>query len=165
MDEAITRLGQVVSKLQNNIEKVIVGKRDGFITGDKRVAAKAAAMRDRVIFTGEVSNDDGVFRQYFAHADALILPSLYEGFGLPPLEAMACGCPVIVSNLGSLPEVCGDAALYCDPHSPQDIAAKIKLLTQNDELRRQLSERGVENARQFTWERCAEHTVGVLESM
>jgi glycosyltransferase involved in cell wall biosynthesis len=142
---------------------VIVGRREGFITGDETVVAEAATLGDRVRFTGYVGDD--LLRQYFAHADALVLPSLYEGFGLPPLEAMACRCPVIVSNAASLPEVCGDAALYCDPHDPTDIADKIRQLTNDMNLQDALRQRGLERAKQFTWEKCAQETLAVIREV
>jgi glycosyltransferase involved in cell wall biosynthesis len=142
---------------------VIVGRREGFITGDETVVAEAATLGDRVRFTGYVGDD--LLRQYLAHADALVLPSLYEGFGLPPLEAMACRCPVIVSNAASLPEVCGDAALYCDPHDPTDIADKIRQLTNDMNLQDALRQRGLERAKQFTWEKCAQETLAVIREV
>jgi glycosyltransferase involved in cell wall biosynthesis len=88
----------------------------------------------------------------YRRASALVFPSLYEGFGQPPLEAMACGCPVAASSAGSIPEVCGDAARLFDPRSPQEIAAAVRdVLDAPDEWRR----RGVERASRFTWDACA----------
>jgi glycosyltransferase involved in cell wall biosynthesis len=88
----------------------------------------------------------------YRRAAVLVFPSLHEGFGQPPLEAMACGCPVAVARATSLPEVCGDAAVYFDPRSPEDIAVGIlRALAQREELER----RGIEHARAFTWERSA----------
>ncbi|MEO0855017.1 MAG: glycosyltransferase family 1 protein, partial [Cyanobacteria bacterium J06648_11] len=81
-------------------------------------------LSDRVKYVGYVS--DAQLRALYENARGFIYPSFYEGFGLPPLEAMSCGCPVIVSQAASLPEVCGDAALYCDPHDPGDIADKMQ---------------------------------------
>lgn len=151
--------------IENQIphDLVIVGKKEGFITGDKSVVAEAVSLGDRVKFTGYV--EDNLLRQYYVHADALVLPSLYEGFGLPPLEAMACGCPAIVSRATSLPEVCGDAALYCDPRSAKDIAEKIRRLVRDPSLREDLQKRGPEQASRFRWERCAEQTFDVIERM
>jgi glycosyltransferase involved in cell wall biosynthesis len=142
---------------------IIVGKKDSFITADNDVVHKAARLGNRVQFTGHV--EDALLRQYFVHADALVFPSLYEGFGLPPLEAMACGCPVIVSTAASLPEVCGEAALYCDPYSPGDIAGKIQMLTSDNTLRETLRQKGQKHAMQFTWENCARETCEVVESI
>lgn len=108
---------------------------------------------------------DRELRALYEHAYCFIYPSLYEGFGLPPLEAMACGCPVIVSNAASLPEVCGDAALYCDPNSPENIAVKLTSLMSNIALRRALQHKGLERAKQFTWEKCARETFAVIEKV
>jgi glycosyltransferase involved in cell wall biosynthesis len=101
---------------------------------------------------------DGELRVLYESAACFVYPSLYEGFGLPPLEAMACGCPVIVSTAASLPEVCGDAALYCDPLSPYDIATQIRLLMSDGWLREQMRKRGLIRAQQFSWSQCARET-------
>lgn len=139
---------------------VIVGRRTGFIHGDPGVLDEASAFRHRVRFTGWL--DEGEVRRYMAGADALVFPSLYEGFGLPPLEAMAAGCPVITSDAASLPEVCGEAALYCDGARPATIAEAILRLLGDSGLRTELRARGRERARLFTWERCAELTWQVI---
>ena len=140
---------------------VIVGRREGFITADEAVAALAQSLGERVHFTGFVQDEP--LKQWVKHADALVLPSFYEGFGLPPLEAMACGCPALVSNAASLPEACGDAALYCDPHSPRDIADKLVALLTDETLRRSLRQKGLARAKRFTWEACAGKTLAVIE--
>jgi glycosyltransferase involved in cell wall biosynthesis len=88
----------------------------------------------------------------YAQASALVFPSLYEGFGLPPLEAMASGCPVAASNAGALPEVCGDAARLFDPTSPDEIAAAVLDVLADPEP---YARRGLERAAEFTWERSA----------
>jgi glycosyltransferase involved in cell wall biosynthesis len=95
-------------------------------------------------------------RALYENAACFIFPSFYEGFGLPPLEAMHCGCPVIVSDRASLPEVCGDAAVYCDPDDPADIARQLRLVLTSSELRRELREAGFARARSFGWQRSAE---------
>ena len=99
---------------------------------------------------GGVSTDELV--SLYRRASALVFPSLYEGFGLPPVEAMACGCPVAASDAGSLPEVVGDAAVLFDPREPESIAAGIsETLDRADELRR----RGLARAAGFTWDATA----------
>jgi glycosyltransferase involved in cell wall biosynthesis len=116
------------------------------LTGGGRLPAvpDGAEARGRV--------DDDELADLYRRAAALVFPSLYEGFGLPPLEAMACGCPVAASRAGSLPEVCGDAARLFDPHSPEEIAAAVHdVLDAPDEWRR----RGLERAAGFTWDACA----------
>ncbi len=139
---------------------VIVGKREGFISGDDSIADCAKDMGDRVVFTGYVSDD--LLRQYMAHATALVFPSLYEGFGLPPLEAMAAGCPVLASDAASIPEVCGDAALYCDARNPDDLAAGLLRIVQDVELRETLRQAGRQRARMFSWDACANETVKLM---
>ena len=139
---------------------IIVGRREGFIHGDPEAVRRAEALGGRVVFTDWV--DDARLEQYFAHADALVFPSRYEGFGLPPLEAMASGCPVVVSRAASLPEVCGDAAIYCDPSDPADIAAATRRLLGDRALRDEMVERGRERAREFTWDRCAAQTAEMI---
>ena len=142
---------------------VIVGKKEGFITADRMVMRRAEMLGERIRFTGFV--DDPLLKQYFVHADAFVLPSLYEGFGLPPLEAMACGCPAIVSRAASLPEVCRDAAIYCDPRDIKDIADRMLYVVTHDSVRAELRERGVEHARRFTWDKCTRETGAVVERL
>jgi len=99
----------------------------------------------------------------YSGALAFVYPSLYEGFGLPPLEAMACGTPVLTSNVTSLPEVVGDAGLLVDPYNVEAIAHGIRRLVEDSALREELKRKGLERAKQFTWERTAELTWAVLE--
>lgn len=142
---------------------MIIGKYEGFVTGDAPALARVAAHGQRVRLLGQV--DDRTLRQYVAGAQMLVFPSFYEGFGLPALEAMACGCPVIASNVSALPEVCGDAALYCDPHRPDDIAARIAQLAGDARLRDELRRKGIERARLFTWEAAADRTYELMKEM
>lgn len=157
----IKAFGSLTEDIEHDL--VLVGKKEGFITGDSSSALEAEKLRGRVSFTGRV--EDAVLKRYMAQADALVFPSFYEGFGLPPLEAMASGCPVISSNAASLPEICGDAALYCDPYSPADIAGKIRLLLRDGALRNELRAKGLARARRFTWGACITQTCSVVESL
>jgi len=91
-----------------------------------------------------------------------VQPSLHEGFGLPALEAMAAGVPVLASNAGALPEVCGEAAVYCDPRSEDEIARCLLLLASDEALRKRLSAAGRLRAQGFTWEACAHITQNAL---
>ena len=100
----------------------------------------------------------------YAAASGLVYPSLYEGFGLPPLEAMACGTPVLASNAASLPEACGEAALYFNPLDPRELAEKIEVLLNDLALRTRLRAAGTERAAGFTWERAAERMGVVLSA-
>jgi glycosyltransferase involved in cell wall biosynthesis len=119
----------------------------------ERVQALGKTLKDTVILTGFVS-DDELCSLY--HAARLVwFPSLYEGFGLPVLEAMACGTPVVASNASALPEVAGDAALLVSPHKVDEHVEVIEMLLQQESMRQQLSLRGKLHAQQFTWERSA----------
>ena len=163
----LSALLKAFSMLKDKIDHdlVVVGKREGFLTPDNNLenAINNYNLHERVHFTGYIEDD--LLKQYYVFADALVFPSLYEGFGLPPLEAMACGCPAVVSNAASLPEVCGDAALYFNPYKPEDIADKILLLLNNDNLRVDLAKRGKDRARLFTWERSAQETLKVINNL
>jgi glycosyltransferase involved in cell wall biosynthesis len=154
----IDAFGRVKDTIAEDL--VIVGKRDGFISGDDNIAEYARECGERVVFTGYVSDDR--LRQYMAHATALVFPSLYEGFGLPPLEAMATGCPVLASNAASIPEVCGDAVLYCDARNPDDLAAGMLRIVGDAGLRESLRLRGRQRAQMFSWDTCADETVKLM---
>jgi glycosyltransferase involved in cell wall biosynthesis len=101
-------------------------------------------------------------RALYQRATAFIIPSYYEGFGLPPLEAMACGCPVIASRIASLPEICGDAAIYIDPDKPQDLADILLELMCDPSIKQSLGERGVLQANKFIWRSTAKMTWEML---
>lgn len=116
-------------------------------------------LKDKVKLIGFVSQQ-GLPALYNA-ASLFVFPSLYEGFGLPPLEAMACGTPLITSSNSSLVEVVGDAGIYVDPHNPQDIAGKIKVLLSQPELRKSLESKGIKRAKLFCWEKTAQKILGV----
>jgi glycosyltransferase involved in cell wall biosynthesis len=116
--------------------------------------ARELGLGERVRHLGHVPHD--ALPALYRRATALVFPSLYEGFGAPPLEAMACGCPVAASNRASLPEVCGDAALAFEPDSAESIAAALERVTSDEDLRRQLRSAGLGRARTFTWSLAAE---------
>lgn len=145
---------------------VIVGQRYAQVF---KPSAHAAAAVDntpdtpaRVLELGYVS--DAELAALYRHALCLVYPSFYEGFGLPPLEAMACGCPVVVSNTSSLPEVCGDAALYCDPSAPATIVQAIEHLMDlhASGALEPLRARSRAHASGFSWERTSRQLLGAL---
>lgn len=138
---------------------VIAGKR-GWMTADIERRAVEQDIAGRVHFIGYV--DDGDLPALMSGAVVFAFPSLYEGFGMPVLEAMACGTPVLTSTTTSLPEVAGDAALLVDPHDPQAIASGLARLLADERLRETLRSRGFARAAQFTWERCARETLHVV---
>ena len=106
---------------------------------------------------------DGQLRALYENAVAFIFPSLYEGFGLPPLEAMICGCPVACSNRASIPEICGDAAIYFDPTNLSDIQSQIQKLVNDPPTQKSLKQKGIFRAEYFTWERAARSLLTILQ--
>jgi glycosyltransferase involved in cell wall biosynthesis len=129
---------------------------------NSRVFGDVMLDNDSVVLAGYVT--DGELRALYENATCFVFPSLYEGFGLPPLEAMHCGCPVVVSDRASLPEVCGQAALYCDPTNPADIASKLRLVLTSEALRAELREAGLAQARAFSWGRSAQQLEELLSA-
>lgn len=125
---------------------VIAGKSKGLRNVEK-VAGK------RVLTIGAVSEED--LPTLYSLSDLFIFPSLYEGFGLPPLEAMCCGCPTVVSERASLPEVCGDASVYVDPTNSEQFSAAIFKALSDKDLRTQLIAKGFERVKMFSWETTA----------
>jgi glycosyltransferase involved in cell wall biosynthesis len=159
----ISRLVRAFQNVQHAIphDLVIVGQKEGMLTGEsKEFFDQIRAAGSRVQMTGSVPQAD--LLALVAHADALIMPSLYEGFGLPPLEAMAAGVPAVVSRAASLPEVCGDAVLYFDPLREDEISSRLLQIAQEPSLRAQLREAGLRQSAHNSWEACSEKTASRL---
>jgi len=133
--------------------------------GKRRLEEQAAKLgiADRVSIVPFVAQE--LLPKVYAAADALVMPSRVEGFGLPVLEAMACGTPVVCSRAASLPEVGGEAVLYFDPSSPEELADAIEQVLDSGELRESLRAKGLARAAQFTWKESAEKHVAVYQSV
>ena len=142
-----------------DLDLVIAGKR-GWLSEPIERRAGELGIANRVHFTGFVADAD--LPALLAGALAFVFPSLYEGFGMPVVEAMACGTPVITSTSSSLPEIAGDAALLVDPLDTNAIAAAIMRLSDDQDLRATLRQRGLARAHLFNWETCARQTLAVL---
>jgi len=141
---------------------VLVGKANYRQAPNLRAEITRGIKEGAVIERGYV--DDAVLVDLMRNAIALIYPSLYEGFGLPPLEAMAVGCPVISTNTSSIPEVCGNAALLCNPGNRESLGEAIVLMEKNPELRGKLRLKGLERAKKFTWEASAKTYLDTLNT-
>ena len=154
----LTRLIAAFQKLnQDNLRLVIVGstnkevfKKDSIYSPDNKLLS---AIQQRIIFTGYL--EDRQLSTLYNHAICFCYPSLHEGFGLPPLEAQAHGCPVIVSNRTSLPEVFATSALYCNPEDINDIKEKLETILNDNRLRQSLITSGHENLNRFSWKKSA----------
>ena len=134
------------SKIDSSYCLLLSGQRDENLLE----TAKKYNIQDRIHFAGLISDAD--LPKYYRGARGLTFPSLYEGFGLPPLEAMACGTPVLTSNTTSLPEVVGDSALLVDPKNIEQIQVCIETIVNDDDIHKKMSALGLERAKQFTWE-------------
>lgn len=149
----------VKSKLKEPFKLVILGKK-GRSYYDYRDTAYELGLKDDVVFTGYVPVDE--LPLFYNAAHIFCYPSFYEGFGLPPLEAMACGTPTIASNVTSIPEVLGDDAVYIDPHDVHDISDKLLSLIEDHTLHLQMSFKGLKRSSMYSWKRTAVETIQVL---
>ncbi len=148
--------------INDRVILVLAGKRGWLVDQIERHAAELG-IANAVRFTGYVADQD--LPALLSGALAYIMPSLYEGFGMTVLEAQACGTPVLASNVSSLPEVTGDAALLVDPYNVDSIADGIVRLVQDEALRADLRKRGLQHVAGWTWERTARQTLAVLEQV
>lgn len=162
----IPRLIEAYSQLKRKVEhvpKLVLAGRKGWLYDSIFERVKELDLEESVLFAGYVSNEDTP--PLMAGAKAFIFPSLYEGFGMPPLEAMACGTPVIVAEAASLPEVVGDNGLYIDPFDTDSMVDAMERIILNPELCKQLSISGKEHASQFTWENSGKILASVCKKM
>jgi len=157
----LVRLIRAYAKLRNENENftrqlVIVGRKL-WLADEIFAEVQKQRWAEDVILTGYVADED--LPALYRSASAFVYPSLFEGFGLPPLEAMACGAPVVTSDTSGLPEVTGDAALLIDPHDEQSLANALIEVVNNKPLRASLREKGIAQAGKFTWREAAEKTL------
>ena len=124
---------------------------------------RSLGLTERVHFLGYVSDDE--LHALYAKATLFIYPSLLEGFGLPLLESMASGCPVITSTTSSLPEIAGNAAILVNPRDVDEVASAIEAVCKDDHLASQMKQKGSERAVQFSWVKCAQQTTLIYESL
>ena len=128
-----------------------------------RARLRQLGVEDDVLFPGYVPGEE--LADFYHLADVFVYPSLYEGFGLPVLEAMACGVPVITSNISAMPEVAGDAAVLVEPNNSQDLAAAIERVVTDEALRRSLIEKGLRRSSLFSWQKAACHTLDLYRQV
>ena len=137
----------------------IVGNYNRVFSNQKELATDS----DHIHFLGRVSDEELV--RLYNQAECFVFPSLYEGFGLPPLEAMACGCPVLVSDIPVEREVCGDAALYFNPLEPSEILRIItQYLSNTDVIKKTMRQKGYDNIKRFSWENSANVLMEIIKT-
>jgi glycosyltransferase involved in cell wall biosynthesis len=159
--ENLIKAFEIINASQPELKLVLAGKRERFYKLLEKLADQSPA-RPSVVFTGWV--EDSELKWLYQHAQAYVFPSLSEGFGLPGLEAMVHGCPVISSNATCLPEVYGDAAVYFDPENPEEMAAKIIEVISSEKLRQSLIEKGYVQAKKYSWRRMAQQTLDIFKT-
>ena len=152
-----------LDKLPKNIKLVISGNLRHINPEDKKMINEANAEGEKIIFTGYVSN--ATLDKIFKNADAFIFPSLYEGFGIPILESFYFKKPLLCSNITSMPEIAGDAALYFDPENPEEIAKTIVFFYQNPSVWQSLVEKGQQRLSLFSWQKTGEETVALYKDI
>lgn len=149
------------SKLVNDFNVVAFG--GGAFSARELLLARELGLKDDQLI--QIGGGDEVLSSLYSNAEILVFPSLYEGFGLPPLEAMASGCPVVASNTSSMPEVIGNAGLLFDPASLDDISNTIESVVYSEALKANLREKGYDNIKDFSWQSCAEKTLGIYNKI
>lgn len=149
-------------KINYDYKLVMAGKR-GWLAKEYKQIAKDLGIHKNVIFTGYVIGDELV--PLFRNAEFFVLPSLYEGFGSTILEAFATDTPVLASDVSSIPEIAGDAAVLVNPIDTQQIADNMMKLAKDEKLRNELRMKGREQLKKFNWEKCARETLAVYESL
>jgi glycosyltransferase involved in cell wall biosynthesis len=153
---------ELIKDKKPNLNLVFAGRKDRNYTTVQN-EAKELGLEDRVHVLGFVSGGEKVW--LFKNATLYVFPSLSEGFGIPPLEAMAYKLPVLASNKTAIPEVCGDAAIYFDPTNKNDIAEKILSTIDNEELKNKLIKNGLERNKLFSWKDSAKVVKKVLDNV
>ncbi|HHS50409.1 MAG TPA: glycosyltransferase family 1 protein [candidate division Zixibacteria bacterium] len=160
----VQRLVEAFAEIRHRVpQKLIIAGGKGWLYDDIFASVRQLGIEDSVMFIGYVPFED--LPALYSSADVFCYPSLYEGFGLPVLEAMACGTPVVTSNLSSMPEVAGDCAILVDPSSAESIADGLRRLAQDDALREDFKARGLARAKEFTWQNCARKTLDIYRSI
>ena len=160
--EAFAKLKTENLKLKTSLDLVIVGRK-GWDYEKILEAPDKFGVSERVKFLEDVTNED--LPLFYKNAEVFVLPSLYEGFGLPILEAMQYDCPVVTSNVSSLPEAGGDAAIYFDPNNAEDIAEKIEKVISDPKLREEMVRKGKEQIKKFSWEKSAKDVIRIFETI
>lgn len=153
---------KLTEKMRGDFQLVLAGNRDAESVLIERYALMNG-LKDNIVFTGFVREEDMPF--LYSGADLFVFPSLYEGFGLPPLEAMACGVPVIASHRTSLPEVVGDAGILTDVSSPEKLSQAIAGLLSDRKLIEELKKKGLARSREFMSAKTAERIIKVMEEV
>lgn len=192
VDLSVFQKPKIKNEFENRPYLLYVGARGGYKNFDKLLDAAAASpiVKNKILLVAfgggqfnkkekmriqelgfnagqvvQVSGTDDLLASLYAHARCFIYPSLYEGFGLPPLEAMAAGCPVVSSNTSSMPEVTNKAASYFDPTNVEELRSAIDSVVSSDQRRHELVQLGYDNIKLFSWKKCANETLDIYKGL
>jgi glycosyltransferase involved in cell wall biosynthesis len=138
--------------LKNEENLFLVCAGGGNFTNAENEYISRLGLKNKILFKSFVDDELGYF---YKHAECFVFPSQYEGFGIPVLESMICGCPVVLGNHSSFPEVAGDAGVYFELNNSDDLVEKINTLIKNKSVREYFSKKGIEQAKKFSWEKAA----------
>jgi glycosyltransferase involved in cell wall biosynthesis len=150
----------IKNNLRKNFKLICFGRND--FTNEESEKIRKYNLENSVEY---ISGPDTLLANLYYNASAFVYPSKYEGFGIPPLEAMNYGCPVVASYSSSIPEVVGDAGFYFDPENSEELGEKLDQVISNDDLRKELIKKGYEQKEKFSWERCSEETLKFYEKV
>lgn len=168
LDRLLSAFKLLISQFNFNGQLVIIGKESDFSRRLSRLVTEKH-LSSRIIFPGKYVADgylpDREVSTFYRRAELFVFPSLKEGFGLPPLEAMSLGIPVVASNISCIPEVCSNAAHYFNPFSTEDIAARINEVLNDSRLRRDLIAAGYQRVKNFSWKNMAEQTLSIYRGL
>ncbi len=159
----LKRLIEAYAQLPLYVPKLVLVGKKGWLYQEIFQTVERLGLKKRVVFLGYAADQE--IPLIMAGAKCFLFPSLYEGFGLPPLEAMACGVPVVTANCSALPEVAGDAAVLVEPDKTESIRQGILAVLEKEELRKQMIERGIQQAKKFSWKKTADSLVEICQRL
>ena len=151
---------KILREKGHDYQLVIVGKKGWYC---KKLLEEIASFGKDIIITNYIQRNQ--LSAFYSGAKVMVFPSLYEGFGLPPLEAMHCGCPVICSNTSSLPEICGKAAKLVNPNNSEELEKILQKILTDDNIQSVMMQQGIKQAKKFSWEKCAIETIKFFETL
>jgi glycosyltransferase involved in cell wall biosynthesis len=158
----IKSYSKLIKEINKEIKLVVVGKK-GWMYKEIFELMRSLGIDNQVIFTGFADLEDLPY--LYNGAEVFVYPSIYEGFGIPVLEAISCGTPTITSNVSSMPEVIGDAGITVNPNDVDELKDAIKRIIEDDDLKEQFRKQGIEQAKKFTWKNCAKDTLQVYKKI
>lgn len=161
--ENLLRAYAAYAKRIENPESLVVAGAKGWLNEDVHVLASELGLQPYIRWLGYVQDSD--LRVLYSTAKLFVYPSFYEGFGLPPVEAMACGAPVITSDTSALPEIVGDAAIMIDPQNVKELSSAIERVLADDDLRLEMRRKSLERSKLFSWEKTARETLAIFHEL